>query len=435
MNPELTSASQLDVPAAEVPALTPTGTSPAPHTILNVSQNHYVRGGSDRYFFVLSELLQQHGHRVIPFAAAQKDDLPSEWSKYFPPGFDFSRPRVRDIPRFVYSRPAAQAMRRLIADVRPDVAHLQIYYGQLTASILEPLREAGIPIVQTIHDFKLVCPVYSLMSHGEICEACQGRQFWKAAVRRCNRGSLARSLVSTVESYVSRHAGIVDKVDRFIAVSDFQRNKLAELGVPADKITVIHNFKDATTIEPSFTAGEYFLYFGRIERLKGIFTLLDAAERLPQARFILVGDGDARAEVAQRLARPELAHVELQDFASGDRLARLIQGSLATILPSEGYDNCPMAVLESLAYAKPVVGSRIGGIPELVDEGQDGWLADPGDAEDLAACLNRLWQDSESCLAMGRRGREKVLRRFNSENYYQQLLDVYGQVLSAHAAG
>ena len=166
---------------------------------------------------------------------------------------------------------------------------MHIYYGQLTGAILQPLREAGVPIVQTLHDLKLVCPVYSLMSHGQICEACQGHQFWRATAKCCNRGSLSRSLLSTVESYVSRWAGSVDLVDRFISVSHFQRDKFVELGVPAEKITTIHNFIETAGVEPETTPGDYLLYFGRIERLKGIFTLIEAAALAPNMPLVIVG--------------------------------------------------------------------------------------------------------------------------------------------------
>ncbi|MBX7165461.1 MAG: glycosyltransferase family 4 protein [Pirellulales bacterium] len=403
--------------------------------VLNVSQNYYVRGGSDRYFFVLGELLAKHGHRVIPFTARQKQDLESPWTTYFPPGIDFARPGALDLARFVYSPRAAAAMRRMLAAERPDLAHLHIYYGQLTASILRPLVDAGVPVIQTLHDFKLVCPVYSLLSHGQICEACQGKHYWKAVAHRCNRGSLARSLLSATETYVSRWLGVIEHVDRFISVSRFQRDKLVELGVPAEKITVVLNFKDTDGIEPATNVGEYLLYFGRIEQLKGIYTLLEAAAQTPEVPLVLVGDGDAQPRVAEIIRDRKLTHVELRGFAHGEELFNLIRGSVATILPSEGYDNCPMSVLESLAFAKPVIGSRIGGIPELVDDGVDGFLVAPRDAEALADRLRWCWQHRREAVELGQAGRRKIEAQFNQELHYERVTDVYRQVLASRAAG
>jgi len=405
-----------------------------PLTVLNISQNYYIRGGSDRYFFVMGKLLEAHGHRVIPFAARQAQDEPTSWSEYFPEGIDFQSPSALDVGRFIYSRRAAHAIERLLNEHPADIAHLQIYYGQLTASILAPLRRAGMPVVQTIHDLKLVCPVYSLMSHGKICEACQGKHFWKGLVKRCNRGSLTRSALSVAESYASRWLGAVDHVDRFISVSHFQRDKLVELGVPAEKITVVHNFIDVETNPTDPVAGDYLLYFGRIERLKGIYTLIDAAKRATDVKLVLVGEGDAYDEVRELIRERGLNHVELRGFAKGDELKQLVRGSLATILPSEGYDNCPMAVLESLGMAKAVIGSRIGGIPELIDDAQDGFLVPPGDGEALADRMNWMWNHRREVAEMGMRGREKVVRRFNSQTHYDRIADVYRDVLARAAA-
>lgn len=394
-------------------------------TVLNVSQNYYVRGGSDRYFFALAELLERHGHPVIPFASRQSRNLPTPWDKYFPAGVDFDRPGADGVLRFIYSRPAARSIARLLSDHRPDVAHLHIYYGQLTASILAPLRRAGIPIVQTLHDFKIVCPVYSLLSHGQICEACQGHQFWRATAKRCNRGSLARSALSSVETYVSHHYGAVSAVDQFIAVSNFQRNKLVELGVPAHKVTTVHNFADTGEITPETTTGDYLLYFGRIERLKGIMTLAEAARRAPHLPLVIAGRGEAQDELAAFVAEHRLHNVKLVGFQQGADLERLIRGSIATLCPSEGYDNCPMAILESYSYAKPVIGTQMGGIPELIVDGHDGFVVDPGDADALADRLDQLYRDRHRAVEMGLAGRLKVETEFNSEVHYQRVSAVY----------
>lgn len=398
-------------------------------TIINASQNYYVRGGSDRYFFALSDLLADAGHRVIPFSSVQPQNEPTPWKEYFPPGVRFESPGLGDLARFVYSPAAASAMTRLIADEQPDLAHLHIYYGQLTGAILGPLWRAGVPVVQTLHDFKLVCPVYSLMSHGRICEACQGHQFWRAALRRCNRGSLARSVLSTVESYTTRWLGAIDRVAHFIAVSHFQRRKMIELGVPAEKITTVHNFFDTTRLAPTVTRGEHFLYFGRLERLKGVFTLVAAAEAVRDVPLLIAGTGPARAELEAIIRDRKLSHVHLVGFQQGDDLARLIRGSIATILPSEGYDNCPMAILESYGYARPVIGADMGGIPELIEDEVDGYIVPPGDADALAQRMTTLAADGERSVEMGLRGRTRIEERFSAQVHYENVLAVYRRVL------
>ena len=205
-------------------------------------------------------------------------------------------------------------MADLLRDEKPDLAHLHIYYGKLTASILAPLKKAGIPIVQTLHEYKLICPVYTLISNGQICEACQGHRFYRALPRRCNRGSLARTALSVAESYVSRWAGALSDIDHFIAVSDFVRNKVIEHGVLPEKITKVYNFVDISGVIQNTEPGNYLLYFGRLEKIKGIFTLLDAIAPLKHVPLKLVGDGNAHAEIKAYIQEKELSHVEMLGF-------------------------------------------------------------------------------------------------------------------------
>jgi len=399
-------------------------------TVLNVSQNFHVRGGSDRVFFAFAELLKQHGHEVIPFTAAHpKNRRPTVWDSYFPIAADFEQPGLVDLARFVYSRPASAAIRKLLCDHTPDIAHMHIYYGKLTGSILAPLKQADLPIVQTLHEYKLICPVYTLVSNGQICEACEGRHFWKAVPRRCNRNSLTRTFLSVTESYVSRLLGSVDKVDHFIAVSDFVRDKMIQHGVPAHKITTIHNFLDPSTIIPNEKRGEYFLYFGRLERIKGIFTLLEAVAPLQEAPLLIVGDGEARGDLAELIERRELRHVQMLGFKEETELNRLIKGSLCTIVPSEWYEPFGLTVLESFAHARPVIASNIGGIPEIVRHGTDGFLVPPGNVEALREKLEWMAVHPSDAVEMGLLGRQKIETQFDPETYYQGLMDVYNKVL------
>lgn len=397
-------------------------------SIVNISQNYYIRGGSDRYFFSLGELLEKQGHQVIPFASNQPQNQQTIWSKYFPDGVNFDKPTIRDIMQFLYSSLAARAINRLIADNQPQIAHLHIYYGQLTSSILSPLKQAGIPIVQTLHEYKLVCPVYTLISNGKVCQACQGRDFWQAVVKKCNRDSLSRSVLSTVEAYVSGQLGAVERVDRFITVSDFQRLKLIELGIPKEKLTRVHNFIDTSNIVPSQKIGEYFLYFGRLERLKGIFTLVEAAAAISHVPLIILGEGNARQELEDWIESRNLTHIKVLGAKRGKELKEFIANSICSILPSEWYENCPMSVLESLAYGRPVIGSEIGGIPELIDDGVDGFTVPCKDWQTLKERMVYLSQHRDKALTMGLAGRRKIDAQFSAEKHYQEILNIYQQV-------
>lgn len=396
-------------------------------TILNVSQNYHVRGGSDRYFFTLAELLQKHGHRVIPFTAANANNEPSEWEGYFPRGADFVHPSARDLLRFLYSHDAVKSIRRLLQDTNIDLAHFHIYYGKLTASILEVLKRDGIPLIQTLHEYKLTCPVYSHLSNDQICEACEGKHFWRALPKRCNRGSLARTALSVTESYVSKMLGAVKKFDHFISVSHFHRKKMISYGVPEDKISTVHNFVDVSNITPNFSAGDYVLYFGRVHQSKGILTLIKAAVPLTHVPIYIVGDGEAMPEVQRIIEQNGCQHIHLLGFKQGDELRELILNSTCTVLPAEWYENCSMAILESYAYGKPVIGAHIGGNPELIVDGVDGFLVPSAGTEALRDKLLWMFEHKSEAAEMGRIGRYKMETEFNADIHYEKIMNVYKQ--------
>ena len=398
-------------------------------TILNVSQNYHVRGGSDRYFFTLAELLRKHGHQVVPFTAASPNNESSEWENYFPRGADFEHPGAGDLLRFLYSYDAVKSIRQLLKDTDINLAHFHIYYGKLTASVLEVLKRDGIPLIQTLHEYKLTCPVYSHLSNDQICEACEGKHFWRALPKRCNRGSLARTALSVTESYISKMLGAVKKFDHFISVSHFLRKKMISHGMPEDKISTVHNFVDVSDITPNFSEGDYVLYFGRVHRSKGILTLIEAAVPLTDVPIYIVGDGEAMPEVQQIIEQNGCKHIHLLGFKQGDELRELIRNSLCTVLPSEWYENCPMSVLESYAYGKPVIGADIGGIPELIVDGVDGFLVPSGEQETLRDRLLWMFTHKDEAAEMGRIGRYKMETEFNADIHYERIMNVYQQFL------
>ncbi len=394
--------------------------------VLQVSQNLFVKGGSDRMFLDTCALLEQHGHTVIPLVAQHPDNPPSPWDRYFPPAADFDHPGPGDLLRYVYSRPAATAIRRLLREQKPDVAHLHIYYGKLTASILPILKSQGVPIVHTMHEYRQINPNYTLTHNDQIDEDCCGTQAWRAAARRFNRGSFTRSALAAFEWYFSRMIGSQRSIDRFIAISDFQKRKMAEHGVPEDKISRVYNFVEPSEAPGGKTgAGGYLLYFGRIERIKGVLTLAEAAAGLPEITVKIVGEGDAKTELAEMIRDRGITNIELIGFTQGDDLKRLIRDSLATVLPAEWYEPFGLTVLESFAQGRPVIASRIGALPELIDESKDGLLFEPGDAVGLRQQIEALHKDPDLADVMGQTGRAKLVERFGPETHYQELMRVY----------
>lgn len=395
--------------------------------ILQTNNYGYIRGGSDRYFLDLSDLLQRNGHQVSYLVSANGKNVVD--SRFAVRGFNVESPSLMDIPGFIYSPHAVAQLRRLIKHERPEVAHLHIYYGQITASILSVLKEYGIPVVQTLHEFKLLCPVSSMVRDGRLCEECADGSYWRAVWHRCNRGNLVRSLVTATESYVSNTLGARESIDHFIAVSDFLRGKMIEHGIPENKITTVHNFVRDDLFADNVDEGQYFLYFGRIEKIKGLETLLKAMAAMPDVDLYIVGSGDARQELEGSAVNMGLANIRFLGFKSGQELRDLIAGAIAIVSPSECNETFGLVLVESFSQCRPVIASRMGGMTEVVSDGEDGLLFDAGNVEQLVSALTWMDANRKNAVEMGRAGQAKVRRLFSAEKHYQEIMRVYQKVI------
>lgn len=361
---------------------------------------------------------------------ANHANRPSQWSRYFPRGADTGTAPVRDTLRYFFNAEARDKLRQLLDHAgHVDVAHLHIYHGKQTPAILPVLRERGIPIVQSLHEYKLACPVYTMQRDGKPCDLCVRGSVLNCVRHRCKDASLARSAVMAAERVTSRILGDVRLVDRFFCVSDFQRQIMARAGIPKDKLHTLHNFvdTDATAAAPGHDG--YLLYFGRIETLKGVATLLQAVTHSGH-QLRGAGDGAWRAQMQSLIAG--LANVTYLGFQQGEALRRLVGRAKAVIVPSEWNENCPMSVLEAKALGRPVIGARIGGIPELVRDGRDGFLFEAGDAADLARALAALDQADHARLS--RNARKDAKARFSHKVYLATLFQHYQDIQPAGAA-
>lgn len=397
--------------------------------ILQINNYGFVRGGSDRYFIDLSELLVRRGLSVTFLTSANTNNIVN--SEFAVEGFDVASPSLSDIPSYLYSPHAIKQLRRLIEQARPDVAHLHIYYGQITASVLPVLKEYGIPVVQTLHEYKLLCPISTMVRDGRLCEVCAEGGFWRAAWYRCNRGSFARSMVTAVESYISEMLGARKSVDHFIAVSDFVRSKMVEHGIPENRITTVHNFVHDEVFADNDKEGRYFLYLGRIEKIKGLETLIEAMTALPDVDLYFVGTGDARQTLESKVLHMGLANVHFLGFKSGQDLRDLIAGSICVVNPSECFETFGLVLVESFAQCRPVIASRMGGMTEVVSDGNDGLLFEAGNMQELRAALAWMATHRQRAVEMGKAGQEKVRRLFSAEKHYEEIRQVYQKVVGA----
>ena len=407
--------------------------------ILIINKFYYLRGGTEKYFFEVGKLLQNKGHKVYPFSMKHIRNEPSEHAKYFVSNIDFQSTngsylkRFKSVFRTIYSTEAQNKLTQLIKVEKPDIAHLNTYCYHLTPSILYALKEAGIPVVHTTHEYKYLCPNQRLfnMYSGEICEDCKGEKYYYAVINRCIKNSYASSLIGCTEAYLFRFSGIYNKAINFIiSPSKFMKNKMVEYGLNSANIEYIPNFIEIPNYIPRYSPGEYILYFGGLIANKGIHTLLKAMKRRTNIQLKIAGEGEIKEDLEGFVSKENISNVCFVGYKSGDELQELLRKCLFTVLPSEMYENCPYAVLESFALGKPVIGARIGGIPELIDNGRDGLLFEPMNVDDLTEKIDYLANNKELVVEMGKMARRKVEERYNSDLHYERLMEVYKQVLT-----
>ncbi len=412
--------------------------------LLNLHRFRFRKGGAEAVYLDHMELFANRGWSCAEFVMDHPRNEPSPWSGYFPPYFDAaSAPRsLATLRRFVSSDEARQGIVRLLDDFRPDIVHVHGLYQQLTPSVLQPIASRGIPIVYTVHDYKLLCPAYMLYTAElGVCERCAGGAAWNAALHKCLHGSRGVSTVYAAEALYHRWRGSYDAVTAYVMPSHFVLEKHRQYGFPGDRLHYIPNFFATSTDAPPDPAavaawraaqGQFVLFFGRLSAEKGCAVLLEACARAG-LRLVLAGEGPEE-ERLRALAKQHGAAVEFAGYRSGADLWALVEAAMCVALPAVWYENAPKSVLEAQARSKPVIASRIGGLPEMVEDGVTGMLVPPGDAAALAEALGRMAALPDAArTAMGAEARRRVQATFGVDRYFTSMSELYAR-LRAEAA-
>lgn len=402
-------------------------------TLLSVNNYHYRRGGAEVVFLEQNRLFEARGWDVVPFAMRHAKNLPSPWSGYFVEEIEFGEKysaleKLIKVPKVIYSQEARRKLDLLLRKVRPHIAHAHNVYHHLSPSIFGVLKRRHVPTVLTLHDLKLACPAYKMLTHDGVCERCKGGQLRHVVRHRCVKDSLPLSAMIWLESTVHRLLRCYsDNVDRFITPSRFYLDKLVEWGWERKRFAHIPNFVDTDAHHPDYCVGQAFLYFGRLGHEKGLTTLIKAAAQA-QVPLWIAGSGPEEAALRQ-LALQLGAPVEFLGYQSGAALHEHIRAARAMVLPSEWYENAPMSVLEAYALGKPVIGAAIGGIPELIREDETGFTYPSGDVEALAALLRRVTAlPDRRLIELGRAARAWAEIDFSVARYLERLMELYGEL-------
>jgi glycosyltransferase involved in cell wall biosynthesis len=280
----------------------------------------------------------------------------------------------------------------------------------------------------TLHDLKIACPAYSMLSQDGVCERCRNGRLFQVATNRCMKGNTMRSMLVMVESYLHRMLrSYVGNVDCFVVPSRFYQEKLREWGFDTEGFEYVPNFVDARAFDPCFVPGSRFVYFGRLSREKGIVTLIRAAAEAGVGVDV-IGTGPLEAELHE-LVQELGADVRFHGFLSGRALSEAIAAARAVVVPSEWYENAPLTVLEACALGKPVIAADIGGLPELVVDGQTGWIFKSGSIEQLATCLRAVADMTDRRVgSAGAVAREYVVDEFSPDRYRETVTDLYARL-------
>ena len=408
--------------------------------ILLVNKFYYLVGGVERYVFEWEKILKSKGHEVIIFSMKSLQNNESNYSKYFIDNVSFSINggivgKLKTGINSIYSREAKRKLEQLIRDTRPDIAHIHAFCYQLTPSILFPLKEANIPVVLTSHEYKPICPNQRLFNlyRGKICEDCEGKKYYRAVANRCIKNSFFASLIGSVEAYLYRFLDIYNNyIDIIITPSLFMRNKfLASSVKEEERIVHIPNFINAEKCTPNLNYnGVEFAYCGRIDGNKGVETLIRACKQVNNGRLLIIGEGEWKTKMKDIIEKEKIQNVNILGHKKGNELFEIINRCLFTVIPSGFYENGPFAILESMALGRPVIGSKIGGIPEFIDDGVDGLLFESHNVDDLANKIQYLIDNKDTVSEMGKMARRRVEERYNSDLHYERLMEVYKQVLA-----
>ena len=388
--------------------------------IVIVHNTYQQPGGEDVAVAAESNLLERRGHTVIRYSRSN-DEMAM-----------MSAPRrllmVKDM---IHSEKSKREMLDLMRDERPDLVHVHNTFMMVSPSVFEACREAGIPVVQTLHNYRLLCPGWSLCREGKVCEECIESGLWRGVWHGCYRDSRLMTAAVALMLQVHRMRGTWSHdVGGYVALTNFARDKFIEGGLPASRIGVKPNFLESDPGKRS-SSGGFALFVGRLSAEKGAEVVLQAWQKLKGTiPLVIMGDGPLREPLESEAAARNLSNITFAGWRSRGEILSAMKSASLLITPSLWYEGFPMTVVEAFACGIPVICSRLGGLREIVEDGSTGLHFNPGDAEDLAGKLDLLWTQPSQLAAMGRAAREEYKRNYTAERNYELMMQIYARTMA-----
>ncbi len=384
-----------------------------------VAHNYYLQGGGeDTAFRAERALLRSRGHQVI---------------EYIDDNTRIARAsRLSVAAQTIWSWSSYQRIMDLIHSGRPEIAHFHNIFPLISPAAYYACRRAGVPVIQTLYNPRLICPAASLYRNGGLCTDCLGRMPWPGVVHGCYHQSRSQTLVVASMLVAHRFLGTWNAVvGRYLVATEFYRDLCVRGGLPKEKLVIKPNFIASDPgLQPPEKMGEHALFVARLDPEKGVRTMLKAWVNL-KIPLIIRGEGQLEKETLQFIRDRKLDHIKVIGRLSNDELVRLVKGARFLVWPSEGYyETFGFSAVECYAAGIPVVASRIGVMNEIVRDGETGLLFNPGDPDDLVAKAQWLWDRPEESRRMGLRARREYEQKYTPERNYQMLIEIYSKAIA-----
>lgn len=407
--------------------------------ILLINKSLYPKGGDAISTITTGNLLSSKGHKVMFWGMTHPLNPEYQYKDCFVSHIDYHNPggvkkQLRMAINMLYSFEAKRNIEKLIEIERPDIVHLNNFAHQISPSILHVFKRYNIPVVMTMRDYKLICPIYTMLLHDKPCERCKNGRYYQCLINKCSKHSFLKSLLNTMEMYLHHNVmHIYDLINVYISPSKFLKSKCEEMGFYG-KIIYLSNFVSVEDYIPHYKWVENFIvYFGRLSEEKGLFTLIDAVKNIPNITLKIIGEGPLKESLELKVESLKLNNVKFLGYKTGQELKDEIRNAMFIVCPSEWYENNPRSIIEGFALGKCAIGARIGGIPELVRDNETGLTFESGNPDDLRSKIEYLTKHPDKISEMGRNARELVEKELNAEKHYSQLINIYQKVLDDYS--
>lgn len=383
----------------------------------------------------ISDWLLRIGNEVIPFAMTYPENLPTPYEKYFPSEVQTENPKsfinlrgLHSFGRLFYSLESRRKLATLIAQTKPDLCHVHNIYTQLSPSILHTLKDQHVPTVMTVHDHHLISPQYNIWAEG--CGPDHRNiGILRGTISKFHKDSFAASFAQVVSFKYHRWLNIYSRnVDLFLCPSKYIKQQLVRGGFPENKLRVLPYGIDPNSAKPNYTHQKYALFVGRLSEEKGIETIISLAKILPDITFKIVGRGPSMAKLHR--AGDKCPNLEFMGFRMGDELRELYANATVVLIPSRVHEVFPLITLEAMAHGKPVIGSNVGGMGEVIEDGVNGFLVAPLDLHRWTETLMRIFYDEDLRKKLSHNARDLVETRFSLDVHRRKLMLYYEEAMA-----